>query len=557
MITHIHIRDFAVIDGLELELRDGLSALTGETGAGKSILVDALGLVLGDRADSSVVRHGAAKTQISVTFDISQHGPATQWLSEHDLESAGECIIRRVITRDGRSKIYINGSPTTLQMVKALGEMLVDIHGQHEHQSLMRKEAQRELLDNYAGNLAELETLAGVYREWKTLSERITSLSSQGREREARIELLRFQVEELQTLDLGANEINTLEEEHARLAHAGRLLETTEAVHNALYDDDEAAAYAQLGRQIQALQGVAELDPVLRMPLELLTNAQIQLQEAATELRHYTDRVELDPERLRWVEERLSAIHDLARKHRVDVEQLRETQQQLETELSDLDGTDYDLDALRAKQEKAAAAFLKSATKVRKRRFAAARELNQGVTQAMQHLGMEGGHFEICVTEEDERFTVHGLDQIEFQVSANPGQPVQALSKVASGGELSRISLAIHLLAARGVSIPTLVFDEADTGIGGGVAEAVGRQLRQLGQSRQVLCVTHLPQVAAQAHQHYQVAKRKEKDSTRTFIASLNQNSRIEEIARMLGGLELTDQTLAHAAEMIEHAQSA
>ena len=558
MLTHIHIRNFAIIDELDLDLADGMTALTGETGAGKSIVVDALGLVLGDRADSSVVRHGAAKADIAATFDISKLEAARDWLDANDLEGEDECLLRRVISHDGRSKLYINGSPATLQTVRELGNLLVDIHGQHEHQSLLRRDAQRELLDDFAGNEKLLEETAGRFRRWQELDQRLAALSTQGDERRARIELLRFQVGELDALKLQPNEYAELSEEHERLAHGGRLLEIGEEGYNTLYEAEEQSIHSLLAHQIHNLEEATALDPSLKETLELLKSAQIQVREAADALRHYADALDLDPERLDYVDERLGLMHSLARKHRIKPEELPARFQQLSEELTELDGDAFDVDAIQRDLAAADKAYREVAEKLRARRIAAARELNKGVTEAMQGLGMEGGHFEIAVTpDEGERYSLHGLDDVEFQVSANPGQPIQPLAKVASGGELSRISLAIQMIAARSVTVPTLIYDEVDTGIGGAVAEVVGRQLRRLGVSRQVLCVTHLPQVAAQAHHHLQVAKKKGRDSTQTRIAVLKDDQRIEEIARMLGGVELTEQTLAHAEEMIQRAQTA
>lgn len=557
MLTHIHIRNFAIIDELDLDLSGGMTALTGETGAGKSIVVDALGLVLGDRADSAVVRHGAAKADISVSVDLCELPAARQWLEDNDLDAEDECLLRRVVSHDGRSKIYINGSPSTLQLVRELGNLLVDIHGQHEHQSLLRREMQRELLDDYADNTRLRAAVAQAYSHWKGLRERLDSLTLAGDERQARVELLRFQVGELEALDLRDGEYQELSEEHQRLAHAGRLLELAEGSYTALYDAEEQSIHSLLGHQLHDLGEAAELDPSLKEPLELINSAQIQLREAADALRHYADAMDLDPERLAFLDERLGLMHDLARKHRVPPEELPALHQRLAEELAELEGDAFDVETLEAELTKAENAYRDAAEKLRSSRIKAARQLNKGVTDAMQDLGMEGGHFEIAVSPDDnDRFAPHGLDDIEFQVSANPGQPIQPLARVASGGELSRISLAIQMIAARSVTVPTLVYDEVDTGIGGAVAEVVGRQLRRLGETRQVLCVTHLPQVAAQAHHHLQVAKRKGRDTTQTRIEALEQAQRVEEIARMLGGVELTEQTLAHAEEMIQRAQA-
>jgi DNA repair protein RecN (Recombination protein N) len=556
MLTHIQIRDFAIIDELEVEPDRGMTALTGETGAGKSILVDALGLILGDRADSAVVRHGAHRAEINATFSTTGQAEVERWLVERDLDAGDQCVLRRVIGRDGRSKAYVNGSLATLQDVRELGQMLVDIHGQHEHQSLTRRDAQRDLLDGFAANETERAAVAETYRAWREMHERVAALSTDGEARAQRVALLRFQLGELEALDLQAGELEELGHEHDRLAHAGRLLETTQAAYQILYESEDGSIDSLVTGQIAALESIVELDPVLEPITQLLSEARIQIREAADQLRRYAETLELDPARLTWVEQRLSDIHDLARKHRVEPGALTSHRESLAGELATLEGSDYDLDALRSELAQRDSAYLEAAGRLSRSRIEAARRLNQAVTQAMQGLGMEGGHFEIALSPDEERYSPHGLDRIEFQVTANPGQPVQPLSKVASGGELSRISLAIQMIGARDLSIPTLIFDEVDAGIGGAVAEVVGRQLRALGDRTQVLCVTHLPQVAAQAHQHLQITKQKSRETTRTGIELLDESRRVREIARMLGGIELTDQSLAHAREMIERGQS-
>ncbi|MFN2348160.1 MAG: DNA repair protein RecN [Thioalkalivibrio sp.] len=557
MITSIHIRDFAIIDELSLELGCGMSALTGETGAGKSILVDALGLVLGDRADSAAVRAGAERAEISVGFDLADDADALVWLQEQALEAEGECLLRRVIGSDGKSRAWINGTPTTLQNMKAIGELLVDIHGQHAHQSLTRREVQRRILDEFADHPKLLDDTRSSFQAWREIRERLDRAAGDDEARTARRDLLRFQTGELTTLELGDDEVANLDDEHRRLAHAGRLLEVTESVHQGLYADDQSID-TQLGHLHQLLEEVTRLDPALKETLELVGSAQIQIREAADSLRHYTDRVELDPARLAFVEQRLSDIHDLARKHRVAPEALPELARELLEELARLQSDDEDLDALTHKVQAAETKYREAAATLSRSRRSAAKKLGKQVSEAMQGLGMEGGQFQVGVDSDPQsRPAAHGLDRIEFLVTANPGQPLQPLSKVASGGELSRISLAIQMIAAKALPISSLVFDEVDSGIGGAVAEVVGRQLRALGEHRQVLCVTHLPQVAAQAHHHLHVSKHKGKADTRTRIQVLDADSRIQEVARMLGGVELTDQTVAHAREMVERAREA
>jgi DNA repair protein RecN (Recombination protein N) len=556
MLSHIHIRDFAIVDQLELDLSYGMTALTGETGAGKSILVDALGLALGDRADIGVIRHGAERAEINIGFDLDDAPAASQWLEEQDLASSGECFIRRIITQEGRSKGYINGRPVPMQSLKELGEMLVDIHGQHEHQSLLKRDTQRQLLDDYAGNGELCAALEKCFREWKNKSSELASLRGAAADRSARLDLLRFQVTELENLNLVQSEIDELNEEHSRLANAGRLLETCQGAVAALYEGDEATIHDQLSRIHGELDPLCDIDPSLCSVRDMLNEALIQVSEAVDELRSYADRLDLDPNRLQWVEQRLAAIHDLSRKHHVSPGELPELLENLKTELETLDHADERLGELQDEIDALRQTYDNLARQLGRKRREAAKVLDQHVTAIIQKLGMPGARFEIAVQTNDQPVpTAIGLEQVEFQVSTNPGQPLKPLNKVASGGELSRFSLAIQVVLAQTTRIPTLIYDEVDTGIGGAVAEVVGQQLRTLGAVRQVLCVTHLPQVAAQAHRHLQVSKQTQNGETRTKIAVLSDEQRVEETARMLGGIRISEQTRAHAAEMIEGAQ--
>lgn len=557
MLSHIFLRDFAIIETLDLEFDQGMTALTGETGAGKSILVDAIGLVLGDRADSGVVRHGAEKTEITLAIDISDTPTALKWLQEQELDQADDCILRRVITSSGKSRAWINGSPANLTMLRQLGEQVVDIHGQHEHQSLMKKEAQRQMLDDYGNHAKLLKTLNEDYKKWKVLNDKLDTLQNQNSDHQAQIDLLSFQTQELEALELVENEYEQLDEEHGRLSNAGQLLSTASQGVEQLYDAEQQSVYSIISHLITDLTELKSLDSNLEEPLALLTEAQIQVEEASSILRHYQESLELDPQRLDYVESRIATLHQIARKHNVMPAELLGKFQDLSARLASLSGDDYDLDALKEKLEMSQQAYVKQAEKLHTARKKAAKQLSKGVSQAMQQLGMDGGVFEIqCAFDTDNKFTAHGLDDVEFQVSANPGQPLKSLVKVASGGELSRISLAIQMIAAQKVTLPALIFDEVDTGIGGGTAEVVGQQLRKLGNSRQVLCVTHLPQVASQAHQHYKVTKIKGETSTSTGMLTLEDDARIEEISRMMGGIEITDSTRALAREMLESATS-
>lgn len=550
MLTQLRIRDFAIVEELELELAPGMTAVTGETGAGKSILVDAIGLLLGDRADSGTIRHGAERTDISAVFDLDILPAARDWLAERDLDGE-ECHLRRVIARNGRSRNYINGVPQSTQTLREFGELLVDIHGQHEHQSLLRREAQRQLLDDYADNqslAAELET---CYRQWSRLRRELQDLRHASSERDARLDILRYHLRELTALNLAEGEIADLEAEQRRLANANQLLETGQRLLNQLTDSDEDPLTDGLTQSLRDLEALNRLDTRLGPIGDLLEAALIQIQEASTELRSYVEALDLDPAHLAQVEQRMTAAHQLARKHRVTAEELPALQARFQIELETLEHNEARLEGLQQGLSDARESYRHLAEQLSQRRSEAARELSERISEALTALGMPSGRFAI-VLERLDKPTPNGLENIEFQVSANPGQPLRPLAKVASGGELSRISLAIQVITARAARIPTLIFDEVDSGIGGGVAEVVGRQLRALGDNRQVLCVTHLPQVAAQAHQQYKVEKQIDGDNTHTRISQLDVETRITEIARMLGGLELTANTLAHAREMVE-----
>jgi DNA repair protein RecN (Recombination protein N) len=556
MLTHIHIRDFAIVDEVDLDLHRGMTVLTGETGAGKSILLDALGLALGDRADSDLVRHGAERAEISVDFDVAGMNQVLAWLAERELDSDVQCQLRRTINSDGRSRGYINGSPVTLALMRELGEQLVDIHGQHEHQSLMRRDSQRQLLDDYARNGELLREAGQSYFKWRRLSDEFHNLSQADQDRSARQELLSFQVRELETLALEEGEYEALEEEYGRLSHSSQLLEACEFAVNALYENDEASVHSQLGTVENKLDHLRDYDPKLGEMAELISSAAIQVHEAASELRHHLDSLDLDPQRLQEIEQRLTVVHDLARKHHVDPESVHTLLPILSDELEGLENADQRLAKLEQEIQAASEEYLKAAKALSDSRTKAAGQLAKAVTANMQELGMKGGSFSIQLSpREAGDYSAHGMEQVEFMVSANPGQPTKPLGKVASGGELSRISLAIQVIVASVARIPSLIFDEVDVGIGGGIAEIVGRKLRTLGDHAQVLCVTHQPQVAALAHHHLQVSKQTAKGATHTQVEPLKEGERVVEVARMLGGVEITSQTLSHAKEMLDRSQ--
>ncbi len=554
MLRHIHIRNFAIIDHIAIDFADRLSVMTGETGAGKSILIDALGLLLGERAGSEVIRNDAERAELEALFSATPSVQAK--LHELGLEDeSGECLLRRVIAREGASRAWVNGRSVNLSTLRELGSLLVDIHGQHEHQQLLRPAAQRELLDAYANHPALLAQVKNAYDAWRSTQQRLSELHDHQAQRSQRLELLEHQLHELHALKLAADEWPKLEAEHRRLAQAGKLLQLT---HGALALLDEGSdsqkslhrQVAQLAHQFEAAQAD---DAALSNISELLQQAEINLAEAIASLQGYVSDLELDPARLQSLEARLSSLHDLARKHRIRPEQLYAHQQALAEEYATLAQGAASLDELTAQLAKHEHAYRQAADALHASRQRAAQTLSDAVTTAIRGLGMPHAHFAIQLASE-ETFSPHGLDRIDMLVTTNPGQPLQPLGKVASGGELSRISLALRVQTAAQGDIETLIFDEVDTGIGGSVAEIVGRLLAQLGQSRQVLCVTHLPQVAAQGQHHFNVQKQQDAHSTRTLIRPLNAAERIDELARMIGGVNISAQTRTLAEEMLQQA---
>jgi DNA repair protein RecN (Recombination protein N) len=556
MLTSVAVRNFAIIDEVALELAAGLTVLTGETGAGKSILVDALGLVLGDRADASTVRRGAERAEISATFDLAFLPEVAAWLAEQTLDADGECVLRRVVGSEGRSRAWINGVPTALQTLRELGERLVDIHGQHEHQSLARPAVQRELLDARLPSPALLQEVADAWQAWRASIEECERLAAAGRDREQRLDLLRYQFRELEAFQPAAGETAELTAEYLRLANADRLASGAGGALELVYEGEAGAAHDAVARAVVLLSELAALDPRLENSHRLLVEAEIQLAEAASELRHYLGDLEMDPARLDAVQVRLEGLKELARKHQVEPEALSARQAALAAEIEELEQAEVRLGRSAQRLQAAELQYRKAAARLGKARTAEAAGFSTQVSALMQQLGMPGGRFEVIVVHDPAGgIARHGLDQIEFKVTANPGQPPAAVAKVASGGELSRISLAIQVAAKSARPVPVMVFDEVDAGVGGGVAEIVGRRLAELGAQSQVLCVTHLPQVASQAHHHLRVAKLSDGETTRTTIKALNEAEKVEELARMLGGVEITGTTRAHAVEMRSRAR--
>ena len=554
MLTHIDIRDFAIIERLELDLAAGMTAITGETGAGKSIMLDAIGLVLGDRAEAAMVRHGARRADISATLDVSSP-EVLAWLEQNDLDAGEECVLRRVITAEGRSRCYINGSSTTVGNLRQLGEHLVNIHGQHAHQSLLRPADQRALVDSH-GDLAALTTeVAAAYDRWRAIRQRLDEMQRAAQGRQSRLDLLSFQLNELQELGLKPGEFQIIEETLQRLSHADQLKQYAVGGYDLLYETDNGSVHAMITSVLGDLQAAREIDADFGEPAELLESALIQVEEAAQTLRALSDRFEADPQALAEVESRFNRAQALARKHQTLPESLPELAAAMAAEIAELTDPEQSVAALEQELAAAADAYDRAAARLGKARRKTAIALEKQITASMQELGMEGGRFGVEITPrgDDER-SPHGRESIRFMVSANPGQPLKPLTGVASGGELSRISLAIQLAAVEKMQLPTLIFDEVDSGIGGAVADVVGRQLRRLGERCQVFCVTHLPQVAACAHHHLRVEKIKSGNSTRTQLVPLDEQQRIEEIARMLGGARLTKQSRAHAREMLDAA---
>lgn len=553
MLNQLSICDFAIVDHLDLELSQGMTVVSGETGAGKSIMLDALGLALGNRAESGAVRQSAEKADITASFNIDSIPEASQWLSENDLDNDGECILRRVITKEGRSRCYINGRPSPASLVKNLGELLIAIHGQHEHQRLLKKDHHRTLLDNFAGQSKLVSQVHNSYQQWHKLDSELKRLSEQSAEQTARVQLLSYQIEELDQLALADGELKQLEEEQKTLANAESILSTGHQLINLASDSDDANCVQQLNHCLQLLSEIQSESPSVRQANEMLNSALIQVEEASNEIRHYMDRVNVDPSRQQDVEERLSTIYEIARKHRINPDELCEFHQSLSQELSSLSRSDEELEQLAIDVESAKAEYLAYANKLSNKRSAAAKKLGKLVDQQLHNLGMPSAQMSVALTAL-EKPSLNGLEEVEFLIITNAGQPPKPLGKIASGGELSRISLAIQVITAQTSTTSTLIFDEVDVGIGGAIAEVVGRLLRQLGEKAQILCVTHQPQVASQGHQHLFVSKQTDKKTTHTQINQLCADSRVQEVARMLGGIDITERSIEHAKEMLAQA---
>ncbi|MBI2784802.1 MAG: DNA repair protein RecN [Legionella longbeachae] len=550
MLTTLCIEQFAIVQHLELDFTQGMSAFTGETGAGKSIMIDALMLALGDRADASVIRPGQEKCDITAGFYVGQESEPALWLAEHDiLCDDGEIYLRRVIYAEGRSKSYINGQPFPLQKVKELSVKLVHIHGQHQHQTLMQHTTHRQQLDQYGKNHILLDEVAQLYKQCQKIQQEIDILHNQAQHPD-RIELLQFQIEELSELNLQENEIETLYQEHQMLHHAKDYIHSSQLINGLLNADDEPNICKGLSQILQILSQLPQEQAQIKNTNELINGALIQCEEAIDEMQQFVDRVQLEPERLHEIESRMSSIHQLARKYHIDSAQLHEHAQSLQKELENLQNDEKKLVQLQIQQRQLILAYEAAAIKLRATRQIQAKKLAKEITDSIQQLGMPKGWVEIELSPL-EKMQMHGLDRVEYKVCTNPGMEPETLSKIASGGELSRIGLSIQMITAQQGTTPTLLFDEVDVGIGGATAALVGQMLRKLGERLQVFCVTHQPQVAASAHNHFRVEKRSDNKETFTTISLLKSTEKIDEIARMLGGLKITEQTRSHAKELL------
>lgn len=549
MLSHLSIRNYLLVESVELDFAPGLTVLTGETGAGKSILIDALALALGDRAEGGVVRTGAARAEITAEFDIEALPALTRWLEEagHAAEE-GVLILRRVIDASGRSRGLINGSAVPLSQLKEAAEFLLDIHGQHAHHALLRPQAQREVIDAFAGAQAQAAKVSAAWHDWQHARQQRLDAESQGQARQIEREGLALAVSELSALGESLAQWDEIQIEHARLAHVTTLIEGSHALIQGL-DESETSVSSQLGDMSARLDSMREVDESLNEVSALLSAASVNVTEAVHALRRYADNLNLDPARLSELDRCMGEMHQLARKHRVQPEALAELYARFQARLAELVASD-DVDALQVREASAWADYQAEADKLTALRSKAATALSKQVTQAMHELALAGGQLDIQLQPVSEP-RVYGMEDIRFLVASHPGLPPGPLAKVASGGELSRISLAIQTALSGVAGVPTLIFDEVDVGIGGSVAEAVGRRLAKLGETRQVLVITHLPQVAARGGQHLRVAKQANGGFVSSNIESLDSDARVEEIARMLGGLKITATTRQHAAEML------
>lgn len=551
MLAHLSVNNFAIVKSLQLELSKGMTTITGETGAGKSIAIDALSLCLGGRAEASMVRQDEEKTEVSAAFILDNNLHATRWLEDNDLLDGKECILRRIISKDGRSRAFINSSPVPLSQLKSLGQLLINIHGQHAHQQLMKPELQLAMLDQYAGHLDLLKQTRLAYQQWRQVNHHLKQLRENSQQNQAQLQLLEYQIKELNELALGEEEFIELEQEHKRLSNSGDLAINCQKAINLLYESEEVNALNLLQTVSHTLIELAEMDAQLNTLPTMLNEAMIQLEETNNELRAYLDHIDVDPERMSYVEERYSRVLSLARKHHVLPEELYQHHQALLQQIALLDCSEEKIQELENDVAVHYQTFASCAEKLHKSRSRYAKELDKLISLSMHELSMEKAQFKIDVVQHQGQPSPLGFDHVTFLVSTNPGQPLQPIAKVASGGELSRISLAIQVITAQKIDTPSLIFDEVDVGISGPTAAVVGKMLRKLGESTQVLCVTHLPQVAGCGHHQLFVAKQTKGGKTETQMVKLSEEQRIAELARLLGGSQITPSTLANAKELL------
>ena len=549
MLTHLAIKQFTLVENLELDINQGFTVITGETGAGKSILLDALGLCLGDKADGQAVRHGADKAELSALFDVSQLPQAQAWLAERDL-AEDECCLRRVVYKEGRSKAWVNGSVVTLAELRSLGELLINIHSQHAHQSLLKKETHRQLLDNVGHLQALVATVGTDYQQWLNSKQQLANSQANYAAQQARLELLNNYVDELEKLALKTGEYEQLEQEYDYLANYESLMQDSQQALS-LLDEGEHPVSRQLQQALRVIETHQTRSHSLANVCTSLQSALIEIKESSRELNGFLAQQDLDPQRLAWLEDKISEAQRLARKHKIMAHELPALQQRLTAEQQQQQQA-QDLTALEQAVEQAQDHYLQSAEQLRQARQAVAPQITEQVTEHLRALSMPNTQLSYAFKALDKP-SREGLDEIELLFSANLGQQLQPLAKIASGGELSRFALAVQVIQAQHSAVPVLVFDEVDVGISGGTAEVVGNLLRQLGERAQILCITHQPQVAAKGHSHWQVQKYTQDQKTLSRVIELTRQQRIEEIARMSGGLTITQETLKHAESMLSN----
>ena len=550
MLRSLQIRNFAIIDEIDITFNDDMTVLTGETGAGKSILIDALSLVLGERGSSNLIRNKEKRAEYTAEFEITNNSHALNWLIEKSLDNENECILRRTISPDGKSRSFINGNTVNLQSLKSLGDLLVDIHGQHFHQSLCKKNVQRDLLDHFGGLSVTKNKIKRIFNEWKELSDQLSKMIQGNINKEDRIDLLSFQLKELDELALISGEYDSLNSEFKKISNIEKINKGINSLIDCLQSNEITNVEQMLNDSIKNIDTLATFDNSLDETKNLLSEAEINVSEAIGNLSRYGESIDYDNQKSREIEERINTIISLSRKHRVDPDELIDTKIQIEKELNELNNSQTSIDMAERHLSDLRKKYDDLASELTKKRSDSAKKLSGLVADSMNELGMTGGIFEVEITPSN-NISQHGNDDITFHISANPGQKPQPLSNIASGGELSRMSLAIQVITSNGTNIPTMIFDEVDSGIGGAIAEVVGNKLKDLGQNKQVLCVTHLAQVASKGSSHIRINKLTDNKKTKIYACKLNSDERIEEIARMIGGIELTEKTREYAKEML------